>query len=152
MAGNKKTRKPGAKRVRTFVSKGMLPIIFRNAESDDQILKTMPHADLAILREGRGSDEQYWCVTNRINWASTLASMIEFSFDPAPILNAGLDAMMALMARKQAVGKFVFKAEELKAVGEALTLADDMHDATTRRQHRDALVKLSATCPEAMGV
>jgi hypothetical protein len=74
--------------------------------------------------------------------------MISFSFDPAPVLNAGLDALLALNRRFLNLGKFVLKAEELKAVGEALSLADDMHDATTRRQHRDALVKLVTAAPE----
>lgn len=152
MAGNsKKSRKPGAKRVRTFVSKGALPIIFRNDGESERVLKLMPHSDLAVLRDGGGKDEHWQTVTSRINWASTIASMVEFSFDPGPILNAGLDAMVALAARHKQSGAYIFKGEELKAVGDALTLADDMHDATTRRQHRDALVKLVAVCPESVG-
>lgn len=148
MAGNKKTkRKQGKSRVHSFTTKGTLPIIFRTGEDDERTLKLMPHNDLADLREGRGTEEGYWTVTNRLNWASTLASMVEFSFDPKDTINAALDAMAALHERFKKVGKFVFKAEELKAAGEGLILADDMHDATTRRQHRDALAKLLAAFP-----
>lgn len=149
MSGNKKPRKPGRSRVRSFTTPGALPIIFRNDTESERVLKLMPHTELAELREGRGTEQGYWCVTNRLNYTSTLASMVEFSFDPAPVINAGLDAMVALDKRHKEVGKYVFRAEELKAVGEALTLADDMDDATTRRQHRDALAKLFKTFPEA---
>lgn len=148
MAGNRKTRKPGKNKVRTFTSSGKLPILFRTNPEDDRALKLMPHTDLAEIREGRGTEEGYWVVANRLNWASTLTSMVEFSFDPAPVINAGLEAMLALNKRFMEIGKFVLRAEELKAVGEALTLADDMHDATTRRQHRDALIKLVMGSPE----
>lgn len=149
MAGNKKKpRKPGKSRVRTFTTQGTLPIIFRNDAEVERTLKVMPHLDLAEIREGRGNADHYWTVVNRLNWCSTLASMVDFSFDPSPVLNAGQDAMLALYLRAKETGKYVFKGEELKAVGEALTLADDMHDATTRRQHRDALVKLMAQYPE----
>lgn len=149
MPGNKRSRrKPGCSKVRTFTSSGKLPIIFRNSDDDERVLKLMPHTDFANLREGRGTEEAYWCVANRVNWASTLASMAEFSFDPAPVLNAAIEALLALHERAKAIGKYVLRAEEMKAIGEALTLADDMHDATTRRQHRDALVKLMAAMPE----
>lgn len=145
MAGNKKSkRKPGASRVHTFTSKGNLPILFRSSPDDERALKLMPHTELSAMREGKGNEESYWVVVDRISWASTLASMVEFSFDPAPVLNAGIDAMMDMYNRYREHGKFVFKAEELKAAGDALILADDMHDATTRRQHRDALQKLMA--------
>lgn len=143
MAANKKPRKPGSRRVHTFTSKGALPIIFRTAPEDERTLKLMPHTELATIRAGEGNEESYWTVTNRLNWASTLASMVEFSFSPTETINAALDALMALHERYKQVGKFVLKGEELRIIGEALTLADDMHDATTRRQHRDALVKLT---------
>lgn len=145
MPGNKKKRKPGSSRVHTFTTQGTLPIIFRSNEEDERILKLMPHQELAEIREGRGTEDSYWTVTNRINWASTMASMVPFSFDPAPVLNTGLDALMGLFERFKRVGKFGVTGEELRAIGAALTLADDMHDATTRRQHRDALVKLMGT-------
>lgn len=149
MAGNRKSkRKPGKNRVRSFTSTSTLPIIFRTGEDAERTLKLMPHTELADLREGRGTEAGYWTVTNRLNWASTLASMVEFSFDPAPVLNAALDAALALHERFKRIGKFVLKAEELKSIGAGLTLADDMHDATTRRQHRDALVKLMAVLPD----
>lgn len=148
MPKSKKPRKPGKSRVHTFTTKGTLPIIFRNDAEVERTLKVMPHLDLAEIREGRGSKDHYWTVVNRLNWSSTLASMVEFSFDPSPVLNAGQDAMMALYERFKATGSYVFKGEELKAVGEAMTLADDMHDATTRRQHRDALIKLMNQYPE----
>lgn len=148
MPKSKKPRKPGKSRVHTFTTQGTLPIIFRNDAEAERTLKVMPHLDLAEIREGRGAADAYWCVVNRLNWASTLASMVEFSFDPGPVLNAGQDAMLALYQRSKVTGKYVFKGEELKAVGEALTLADDMGDATTRRQHRDALVKLMNQYPE----
>ena len=148
MPGNRKAkRKPGSSRVRTFTTAGTLPIIFRTSAEGDRDLKLMPHTELSALREGKGNEESYWVVVNRLNWASTLAATIEFSFDPAPVINAALEALMALHGRAVDHGKYVFKAEELKAVGEALTLADDMQDATSRRQHRDALVKLVNTLP-----
>jgi hypothetical protein len=151
MPGNKKSkRKPGKSRVHTFTTKGMIPIIFRNDAETERELKLMAHSDLAAIRDGQGTQEQYWTVANRLNWANTLASMVEFSFDPAPTINAGLDAVLALNKRFIETGKLALEAGEVAAVGEALTLADDMQDATTRRQHRDAMRKLHAEFPETI--
>lgn len=147
MSKKPRNKKPGTRRVHNFTSKATLPIIFRTAPDGDRTLKLMPHADLEAIREGHGDERAYWCVTNRLNWASTLATMIEFSFNPTPTINAALDALMALYERFKQVGKLVLKGEELRIIGEALTLADDMHDATTRRQHRDALNKLMQQLP-----
>jgi len=144
MAGNKKPRKPGMRRVHSFTTRGALPIVFGINEDASRELKLIAHQELLELREGRGNLGNWDCVTSRISWASTLAGMVEFSFDPSPVINAGIDSMMAVHKRWQEKEKFVFTGDELRAVGEAITLADDMQDATTRRQHRDALMKLLA--------
>jgi hypothetical protein len=144
MAGNKKPRKPGMRRVHSFTTRGALPIAFGINPDAARELKLMPHQELLELREGRGTLGNWDVVVSRINWASVLAGMVEFSFDPSPIINAGTDAMMAVHKRWKEKERFVFTGDELRAVGEAITLADDMQDATTRRQHRDALMKLLA--------
>lgn len=144
MPGNSKNKRKsgGAKRFQTVTVRGALPIIFRNSHEDTRTLKLMPHTELAAIREGKGNEDSYWTIVDRLNWASTLASMVQFSEPPGPTINAALDAMMALHARFKQHGRFVFAGDELKAVGDGLTLADDMHDATSRRQHRDAFVRL----------
>jgi hypothetical protein len=148
MAGNTKNkRKSGRAKVNSPSCHAALPIIFRSNADDERTLKLMPHTDLAEMREGRGTDEGYWTIVNRLNWASTMATMVEFSFDPTEALNNALDAALELHRRFETLGRFVLKADELKAIGAGLTLADDMHDATTRRQHRDALHKFLAVAP-----
>ena len=148
MPTSKKKRKQGRKSVHSFTTAGTLPILFRTNAEDERTLKLMPHSDLAELREGNGTEDSFRCVSSRINWASALASMNNFSFDPAPVINAGVEAMESLGKRARQHGRYVLTGDELAAIGGALTLADDMHDATTRRQHRDALIKLMKYLPE----
>jgi hypothetical protein len=110
-------------------------------------LKLVPHQCLAEIREGRGTEQSWNTLACRINWASVLVcnhTGIEFSTDPKPAMMEALDALRALDARWRDKGKYIATGPELKAIGEALSLADDIQDVTTRRDHRDAFVTVMA--------
>jgi hypothetical protein len=122
------------------------PIMVAASQDCNRVLKLIPHQELDLIRRGIGNRESIDVLASRISWASVLADQVEFSEDPAPVICAGLDALRSVKARSVDTGRFGATGDELKALGAALTLTDDMHDATTRRQHRDALRVMLKEC------
>jgi len=116
-----------------------VPILFRTDPEHDRNLKLIPHQELVELREGRGTETSWHTITARLNFGGVLAMQHEFSEDPKPMIKAALGAMQTLKARHESTGRYVLTGDELKAIGAGLTMTDDLQDATTRRQHRDAL-------------
>lgn len=142
MAGNKKPRKP-MRRDKIVHINPFNSIIAKLNPDDTRTLKLVPHQCLAEIREGRGTEQSWNTLACRVNWASVLVCNhegIEFSIDPKPAMLEALDALRALDARWKEKGRYVATGDELKAIGAALALADDIQDATTRRDHRDAFV------------
>lgn len=115
------------------------PILFAVDPNHNRNLKLIPHQELVELREGRGTETSWHTVTARLNFGAVLAMQHEFSEDPKPVLRRALDAVRSLKERYEDNGRYVLTGDELKAIGEGLTLTDDLQDATTRRHHRDAL-------------
>jgi hypothetical protein len=129
MAGNSKRKRKAGRRAPTYVAPGALPIVFRGAEDGMRDIKLIAHQELLEIREGRSTDESWNVLRSRITWAIHLVSIVPgMNPDPRPTLNAALDAVNA--------------GQLLDVVAEAITLADDMQDVTTRREHRDALMLL----------
>lgn len=125
-----------------------VPILIGTDPEHDRNLKLIPHQELAEIREGRGTETSWNTVTARLNFGSVLAMSHEFSEDPKPAMKAALDAVRSLKARRESTGRYVLTGDELAAIGRGLTMTDDLQDATTRRQHRDALRVVLATATE----
>lgn len=106
-------------------------------------LHLIPHQELAALREGRGTEISWHTLTARMNVGYVLSNIAMESHDidpdPRPAIRQGLDAMVDLQARHRALDRYVATGDELRAIGEALNLTDELQSATTRRQQRDAL-------------
>jgi hypothetical protein len=143
MAGNSKPRKKRTRRATPAI-----PVLIATDPEQNRNLKLIPHQELAEIREGRGTETSWHTVTARLNFGSVLAMRHEFSEDPKPVMRAALDAVRALKARHESSGRYVLTGDELRAIGAGLTMTDDLQDATTRRQHRDALRIVMAAATE----
>jgi hypothetical protein len=129
MAGNSKRKRKSGRRAPRCVPPGSLPIMFRGSEDGFRDIKLIAHQELAEIREGRGTDESWDVLRSRVTWAINLADIVPgMDPDPRPVLRAALDAVNA--------GQLV------DGIMDAINLADDMQDVTTRREHRDALMRL----------
>lgn len=103
------------------------------------MLKLIPHAELTNLQNGVATEEAWHTITCRLNFGMVLARTHEFSADLQPAMRSALDCMVALLERFKSIGKLVCRGDELRLIGAGLTYTDEMQEATTRRQHRDAL-------------
>jgi hypothetical protein len=146
MPASKRPRKP-MRRDKIVHTNPFNSVIARLDPEHTRNLKLVPHQCLAEIREGRGTEQSWNTLAARINWASVLVcnlDTIAFSDDPKPAMRRALDALRALDARYKERGRYVATGEEVKALGLALSLADDLQDVTTRREHRDALATVMA--------
>jgi len=143
MAGNKKPRKPMSRHKHVHTNP-FNSVIAKLNPDDNRNLKLIPHQCLAELREGRANEVTRNTIAARLNWGSVLACNIKFEQDLRPSFKEALDAMRLIDARYTERGKYIATGDELKAIGDALTIADDIQDVTTRRDHRDAFVTVMA--------
>lgn len=142
MAKNKRPRKPYVPR---FLG---TPVTIGVADDHKYNMKLIPHQMLDKLRTGNGDEVCWNTIACRLNMGYVMGSQQEFSEDPLATITLALDAMRELQARFDESGRYVVKGDELRAVGEALNLIDDMQDATTRRAQRDALRVVMETSME----
>jgi hypothetical protein len=143
MPSSKKPRKPMSRR--KYVHTNPFDSVISKLNPDDtRNLKLIPHQCLAELRMGRGSEEVWNTLACRVNWSGVLACNIEFEQDLRPAIREALDALRAIEARFKEINRWIASGDELKAIGEALTIADEIQDVTTRRDHRDAFVTVMA--------
>lgn len=142
MPSSKKPRKP--KKPRVVWTNPFNSIMSKLDPDNTRNLKLVPHQALTEIREGRGTESSWNTLACRINWAGVLACNIGFREDLRPPIKEALDALRALEARHRKKGRYIATGDELRALGLALTIADDIQDVTTRRDHRDAFVTVMA--------
>ncbi len=143
MPSSKRPRKP-MRRDKIVHTNPFNSVIAKLDPDNTRNLKLVPHQCLAEIREGRGTEQSWNTLAARVNWAGVLACNVEFEQDLRPPIKEALDALRALDARYKDKGKYIATGDELRAIGEALSLADDIQDVTTRRDHRDAFVTVMA--------
>lgn len=132
MASNKKPRK---RHVRRDIG---LPMTIRhNADADFQ-MQLMPHAELLKLREGLGDEATWHTIVCRLNVGSVLAFQNELP-EIHILMRKALDCMIAIRDRFQRVKKWGISGEELKIIGDSVTIVDDLQLQLTRRQFSQAL-------------
>ncbi|SPA44627.1 hypothetical protein [Cupriavidus taiwanensis] len=130
-----KRRKPG----RPARETGALPVMFRHAGSDDNKLKLIPHAHLSKILAGEGDSECWHALVFRLNCACAIANK-SFAHQPEvqDEMERALAAMVEIGKRFKRTGKLGCTGDEFRVVGAALNLADEIQDATSRREQRDA--------------
>jgi hypothetical protein len=140
MAANRKPRKPY--RPKPALAR---PMVVGISDDDTRALKLIPHAALERLRTGGATETDWHTLTCRLNFGMVLAN--RFPFGVVDEMRAALDAMISIQGRHGRTARWGATGDELVAIGDGLRHTDDMQDATTRRDHRDALqvVLASAT-------
>jgi hypothetical protein len=117
---------------------GILPITIRFSSDDARHLKMEPHTALEQMAEGLGDGDSFNTILLRLNTGKILAERI-FNDDAVLVMCAGLVAMIEVNARHCRMEKWGISPDEREAVGEALVLADDIQDGTTRREQLKAM-------------
>lgn len=127
MANNKKPRKayrPKPVRIDPvgYVLTGMMPL---DQVGDELVtLRVKNHAALTALTQGRATSLDFNMLISALNVTEALM-LQELGAEYSPALKAGQDALRAIGQRCRTLGRFVLRAEEMKA----LNLAMDVHDA-----------------------
>lgn len=127
------------KRGRPARETGALPIIFRFNQRNETQLQLVPHVELEKMVDGSATEESWYTLAFRINVGQMLAQR-QFSDHP-DVLDAmarGVAAVAEVGKRFKRAGRFGCTGDEFRAIGAAITLTDDMQEATTRRQQLQA--------------
>lgn len=118
---------------------GALPSVIRFSRGAEVQLQLVPHVELEKLRDGTATEESWHTLAFRINVGQVLAQ--QYFAHVGDVLNAmarGVVAVAEVGKRFRRVGRFGCTGDEFRAIGAALTLTDDMQEATTRRQQLHA--------------
>ncbi|AXW48147.1 hypothetical protein ACI2S5_08415 [Ralstonia nicotianae] len=118
---------------------GALPSVIRFSRGAEVQLQLVPHVELEKLRDGTATEESWHTLAFRINVGQVLAQ--QYFAHVGDVLDAmarGVVAVAEVGKRFRRVGRFGCTGDEFRAIGAALTLTDDMQEATTRRQQLHA--------------
>ena len=132
MPSNKKPRKP-----KKFVPRTIPLTIRHNAESETA-LQLAPHSELMKLREGYGDIESWHTIVARLN-IGLVAANAAGKEDQAKDIRIGLDAMLKVQARFDKSGKWGLSGSDLREIGDALVLTDNLQLSLTRKQFAKAI-------------
>lgn len=132
MPSNKKPRKP-----KKFVPK-TLPLTIRHNAESETALQLAPHSELMKLREGYGDIESWHTIVARLN-IGLVAANAAGKEDQAKDIRIGLDAMLKVQARFDKSGKWGLSGSDLREIGDALVLTDNLQLSLTRKQFAQAI-------------
>jgi hypothetical protein len=132
MPSNKKPRKP-----KKFVPK-TLPLTIRHNAESETALQLAPHAELMKLREGYGGIESWHTIVARLN-IGLVAANAAGKEDQAKDIRIGLDAMLKVQTRYDKTGKWGLSGSDLREIGDALVLTDNLQLSLTRKQFAQAI-------------
>ena len=134
MAGSKKPRKQ-------YRPKAVpnIPIVFGLHSDLKTDLRLPYHISLENLRNGRGGESDATTLLASLMTARVLASKFE---DLTEMLDQALDDIAGIQERGKSGLGWGVSGEQFKSISAALNVFDDMQDACTRREVRDALQKV----------
>jgi hypothetical protein len=132
MPANKKPRKAKKYIPRT------IPLTIRHSEETETALQLAPHAELMKLREGYGDEFSWNTIVARLN-IGLVAANAAGKPDQAKEIRIGLDAMLKVQARFDKSGKWGLSGSDLRQVGDALVLTDNLQLSLTRKQFAQAI-------------
>ena len=133
MAANKKPRKQ-----RRYVPRPALPIVFRHDAESETALQLAPHLSLANFRMGIAEEPDWHTLAARLNVGSVAAHKHD-QMEAYALIEQSLDAIRSIKARNQRTGAWGINGDELKLIGEALYLTDELQKALTRRQMAECI-------------
>lgn len=127
------------KRGRPARETGALPSIIRFSHGAEVQLQLVPHVELEKMRDGTATEESWHTLAFRINVGQVLAQQhFAHANDVLDAMARGVVPVAEVGRRFKRVGRFGCTGDEFRAIGAALTLTDDMQEATTRRQQLHA--------------
>lgn len=129
MPANKKPRKPHNK---TY-QKGSLPLTIRFDEKAERDLQILPQASLTKYTAGEAEETDWHCLVQRLNCGQVMAHWY-YNEGIRATCREALDAMVAVRERYIKRKTWGMTGDELRIVGFALTLTDDMQKTSTRRE------------------
>lgn len=126
------------RRNKKYVPKPMaaIPIIFGLASEKKTDLRLPYHLSLEALRTGNGTADDAHTIFSSLLIGRELARL--YQSETQQTVMSGIDAIAAVKERGDQ-GKWGVSGEQFKAISEALVLVDEMQDASTRREVRDAI-------------
>lgn len=137
MPGNKKPRKKHKPAGRASANR--IKAFRYNADASFW-LKHMPHQALEALRTGKADADLHNMLVIRVLWGARIVE--DHLADPGEarqIMAAGVAAVESVAARYDRLVRFGATGEELRQIGDALNLCDDLQDITTRREQESSL-------------
>jgi hypothetical protein len=125
-----KNRKPRKKYQGPKYYPGALPLKFGMTEAMKTDLRLPPHLVLEAFKTGNGNEEGAHTLAACLNVGAVLSRTQ--NSEAQAVMSLGLDAIQSVMNRGNELHKWVMTGNEIKHIGEAINLTDDMQDMTTR--------------------
>jgi hypothetical protein len=100
-------------------------------------LQLPPHTVLDAFRRGVGDEPGWHTLACALNLGAVLAR--QQPAEAQAVMSRALEAIVEVRARAAASGRWGVSGDEFRAIGEALTLSNEIQDISTRREIRDAL-------------
>lgn len=145
MPKSRPPRKKQAGRKFNPATHAIVPSLFATSPSRSTWIKLAPHTRLDSIAEGIGTKFDLEVLKGRINVGYVLVTQLFSELEAAAVMLTGLDVIRAIEARDEKYPRFV-DLEECQLLGDALNLADEVQDATTRKEQATALQLVHKTC------
>lgn len=144
MPTSKRPRKKHQPRKRDYLSRifgvNHTPAGWRYSADDALKLQLMPHQELARLRDGTADKSTWHTLAARVNLGVYLVKLHYIGNTEAhECLHRALLALREIRHRNARLGKWGATAGEFGAVGDALSLVDEMQAGTTRHKQAQSL-------------
>ena len=108
--------------------------------TDDQklLMKIKPHAYFIMMRVGQGTYEGWNMIAVRLNTGQYAANK---HFEPGPqeVVTEGLKALGEVHVRFLTQDRVGVSGDQMRAIGDALCMCDDLQDACKRREWLDVI-------------
>jgi len=116
---------------------GYLPMTFSLPKAAMTNLQLPPHTVLDAFRRGAGDEPGWHTLACAVNIGAVLARTQPN--EAQAVMSAALDAIREVQRRGVESGRWGVSGDEFRAIGEALTLSNEIQDISTRREIRDAI-------------
>jgi hypothetical protein len=110
-----------------------MPITYAAPAEALNNLQLVPHLVLEKYRTGSRDEEDWHTLAVALNVGAVLSR--KQAVEVQEVLSKALDALCSFGSR----GNWILTGNELRAIGEGLTMTDEIYRAVTRREIRDAL-------------
>lgn len=131
MPTNRKSRKAYKPKIQPAI-----PIVFGLAADKKTDLRLPYHLSLEALRNGCGTDDDAHTIVSSLLICRELAKL--FQAEAQQTIHRSIEAITAVKHRGDN-GKWGVSGDQFRAISEALVLVDEMQDASTRREVREAI-------------